>query len=410
MLVPVLFALLGHGFLWVALVNRSHGTAMPHSLCKPLTVAMFALAGGIPLGFAAGLATAGLNPLDGRDWLELPWPVILYALVCFGCGLAAFTAWVRRWVFFRPPAIQRFEHGRRLEMPPPTGSPGRHGPRQSWLARLPGNEIGQLEVVERGLQLPRLPPALDGLTVLLLADLHFTGRVAKEYFQELVRACNALGPDLVAIAGDLIDDDAYIAWVRDTVAGLVAPGGVYFVLGNHDSRHDAARLRRALVDGGLVDLGGRWEEVEIRGQRIVLAGNELPWFSPAADFHGAPPPSSRGGPPRILLAHSPDQLPWARARQVDLLLAGHSHGGQIQLPLVGPVFAPSRWGLRYVYGVYDVPPTVLCVTRGVSAKLPIRWHCPPEVVMLTLYTGLRTPRACVAGLQGGEPAALEATS
>jgi len=389
MLLPVLFALLGHGFLWVALVNRSHSTAMPYALARPLTVAMFALAGGIPLGLAAWFAAAGLHPLRGHDWLELPWPATLYAAVCCGCGLVALAAWVRRRVFSRPPTIQRFEHGRRLEMPSLPGNPAETGPRQSWLARLPGNEIATLELVERGLQLPRLPPALDGLTILLLSDLHFTGQVGKEYFRHVVRACNAIRPDLVAIVGDLIDDDAYIPWVQDTVAGLVAPGGVYFVLGNHDSRHDAARLRRALVDGGLVDLGGRWQQIEIRGQPIVLAGNELPWFSPAADLQSAPPPCSQGGPPRIVLAHSPDQLPWARGRDVDLLLAGHSHGGQIRLPLVGPVFAPSRWGLRHVYGVYHVPPTVLCVTRGVSAKLPLRWNCPPEVVKLTLYAGTR---------------------
>ena len=100
------------------------------------------------------------------------------------------------------------------------------------------------------------------------------------------------------------------------------------------------RLLAVLAECGLVHLGGRWIEIAVRGQRLVLAGSEQPWLLRAADLADCPPRA--GGPPRILLAHTPDQLAWARQSDADLLLAGHIHGGQIRLPLVGPIFSPSR--------------------------------------------------------------------
>jgi hypothetical protein len=247
-----------------------------------------------------------------------------------------------------------------------------------------GNEILQLDVVQRELELPRLSPALDGLTILHFSDLHFTGCVDQGYFRELVRQCNALDPDLVAITGDLIDDSRYIAWIPQTLGKLVGRYGVYFVLGNHDARHDVTRIRGTSIDCGLVDLGGRWIEIEVRGQRVVMAGNELPWLPPAADLRPAPPPSSRGGPPRIALGHGPDQLPWAVANEIDLFLVGHTHGGQIRIPVVGPIFSPCLTGVRYARGTFYAPPTVLHVTQGVSARVPVRINCPPEIVKLTL--------------------------
>ena len=117
---------------------------------------------------------------------------------------------------------------------------------------------------------------------------------------------------------------------------------------------------------------------------VILAGNELPWFVPAADLRDCPPRAAPSGPPRIGLAHTPDQLDWACANEFDLLLAGHTHGGQICLPLVGPLFVPSIVGVRYAAGVFGRGPTVLHVTRGVSGELPVRWNCPPEIVRLVV--------------------------
>ncbi|MFM9069268.1 MAG: metallophosphoesterase, partial [Planctomycetota bacterium] len=93
---------------------------------------------------------------------------------------------------------------------------------------------------------------------------------------------------------------------------------------------------------------------------------------------------------RLLLAHSPDQWRWAREHQFQLVLAGHTHGGQIVFPGIGPVIAPSLDGVEYAGGVYEVAGRVMHVSRGISGKTPVRWHCPPEVTLLTLVSDRAT--------------------
>jgi len=110
-----------------------------------------------------------------------------------------------------------------------------------------------------------------------------------------------------------------------------------------------------------------------------LAGNERPWFSPLATD---PLPT---GVLKLLLSHSPDQLPWARRRGFDLMLAGHTHGGQVRFPLIGPVVCPSWHGTKYACGFFDESPTLLHVSRGSSSYFPYRLNCPPEITKLTLH-------------------------
>jgi predicted MPP superfamily phosphohydrolase len=253
------------------------------------------------------------------------------------------------------------------------------------IVHLPGNESLKLDLTERGLDVPRLPSALEGLSIVHLSDLHFTGRIGKPFFDEIVRMSNALEPEIVALTGDIVDKPPLIDWIPDTLGRLKARYGVYFIFGNHDLRVDWRRLQRVMEDCGLVYLGGRWKVVEVRSQSVLLAGNELPWFKPAADLNTCPP--RREVPFRLLLAHSPDQLPWARKGDGDLLLAGHTHGGQIRLPMIGPVFAPSRDGVQFASGLFHAPPTILNVSRGLSAELPLRMNCTPEIIHLTLHGG-----------------------
>src|SRR5262249_5702051 len=87
---------------------------------------------------------------------------------------------------------------------------------------------------------------------------------------------------------------------------------------------------------------------------------------------------------KILLAHTPDQITWARRLGFDLMLAGHTHGGQIRFPLIGPVVCPSWHGTRYSAGFYDEPPTLLHTSRGTASLMPLRWNCRPEITKLTL--------------------------
>ena len=388
------WAFVGHMALSVAFVNRVHATGIPVRLGKLVWLSAALLITLVPALFGYWFHVRGLRfgPGMGLGWL--PAAAVPYLVTCWAAATLAAVDWLRRRVLHRSPGPLRSDRRRvvRLLQNGPDESGERH--QHHFLVRFPGNQMLSLDVAERGLDLESLPEALDRFTIVHMTDLHFTGRVAKAYFEEVAQICNTLRPDLVAITGDLIDKPRCIAWIPQTLGRLESRYGVFYVLGNHDLRVDTTRLRAALGEAGLTYLGGRWIELAVGRRSIVLAGNELPWIAPAADLGRAPPPASAGGPPRIALAHSPDQLPWARRHQVDLLLAGHLHGGQIHLPVLGPVLSPSRSGVTYASGTFHDPPTVMHVGRGLSGEIPLRFNCPPEITRLVLHAprGGTSPR------------------
>jgi uncharacterized protein len=386
-LVLPLLALLGHAFFWIGLVNRMHAFGISRRIVKLLTIVFFACALLIPIGIGRfcdigpeGFATLPCKPVEAETLVLL---VTAYVVLCW--ALAPITLlrliWMR--VFTPTPEIVRF-HGRQpAAIDVASAAGGRRG--HHWLTRLPLNEILRMEVTQWILDVPRLPPALDGLSIVHLSDTHFTGRIGKAYFHEAVRVSNELQPDLVCITGDIVDKSVCIDWIADTLGRLTARHGVYVVLGNHDRHVDYGRLRRALPESGLVDLGGRWRSVVINGAPVELGGHEGPWFDGLVDASARS--SGAFHAPyglRIVLAHTPDQFAWARRNDVDLLLAGHTHGGQIRIPPLGAILSPTWDGVKYISGVFYNPPTILHVTRGLSADLPIRWNCPPEIACLRL--------------------------
>ena len=119
----------------------------------------------------------------------------------------------------------------------------------------------------------------------------------------------------------------------------------------------------------------------------MIAGDETPWMGSAPQWPDRHPPDIATSPElRILLSHTPDNLPRARTDGVHVMLSGHNHGGQVQLPLIGPVFSPSRYGCRYAGGAFWEPPTLLHVSRGLAGRHPLRWHCRPEITVLELVS------------------------
>ena len=149
-------------------------------------------------------------------------------------------------------------------------------PRRHWLARLPLNEIVRLDVTRWAVDVPRLDPALDGLKIVHLSDFHMTGHVVKGYFREVVRVANELRPDLVALTGDYVDRRQCLDWITEALGESTARYGVFFVLGNHDTRVDSEGVRRRLGQSGFVDLGSREQQIDVRGMPVLLAGDERP--------------------------------------------------------------------------------------------------------------------------------------
>ncbi len=382
LLVLIFLAMAGHVLLWAEVVNRSHGFGLRRRWIKASLLLVAAIAVGIPLAYCVVLARNGWGAVLPDSWSELLRPASLYLVVCWAAvAVAAVRVVHERWLR-RPPSALRHHRENLIDL---AGGTDVAEHEHHFLVRMPGNESLQLDVAERALELARLPECLEGLTVMHLSDLHFTGRVGKAYFDQVVRLANETEPDLVVITGDLADVNECIDWIPDTLGRLRSRWGSYFVLGNHDLLIDTVRLRRTMVDSGLTDLGNRWLEVPVRETSVVLVGDELPWIKPGPDLGDAPPPAPRG-PLRIVLTHTPDQLGWARRHEADLLVAGHLHGGQIRLPLLGALLSPSRASVKYAQaGVFHAPPTVMHVSRGVSGMYPIRLNCPPEIVRLVLH-------------------------
>jgi predicted MPP superfamily phosphohydrolase len=381
----LLVAAIGHAAIWAASVNRTHASGWPHALVKRLDKLEFMLLFLPPPAVAIWMFWIPAESLMPWRIFAAPAVPAMYALggyliVCWLAAAYVFLAYLRRVLFSDVSAVLRFHRRRSLNTRSVLHSPDH--PHHA-LVHLPGNQCLKLDLTERGLDVPRLPTGLDGLSIVHISDLHYTGHIGKSFFEEMARMSNALEPDIVAVTGDIADKDRCIDWIPDTLGRLRARYGVYYIFGNHELRVDWKRMRRVLDDCGLIYVGGRWRTLEIRGESLLLAGNELPWFKPAADPRTFPPRSEV--PFRLILAHSPDQLQWARQADADLVLAGHTHGGQIRLPFIGPILSPSLKGVEYASGLFHVPPTILNVSRGLSGEVPLRLNCAPEIIHLTLH-------------------------
>ena len=384
----ILAALLGHAVLWVGIVNRIHGVGISRWLVDSITlacvIAFFAVPLAALIGVVGGMPLPTLFVGSGGGLA-----ITRYAELCVLLLIA--SAGYRWWLSAhteRSGALVS-ESADEVELAAAqrgdvTVLAAEGVPRT--LARMPGNQLLRPVLTRKELAIPRLPQALDGLTIAHLTDLHMSGRVRMEYFRELVELTNTESPDLIALTGDLVEYDPQLAWVEETLAQLTASEGVYFVRGNHDKKMDHARLRSALAAAGHVDLCHAWSDRDVRGCKIRFVGNELPWFPPAGDPVG----DGAAVDIKIALAHGPDQFGWAVDNDLDLILAGHNHGGQIRLPLLGAVVTPSTHGTRYNSGVFRRGETVMHVSRGVGSLAPLRFNCRPELAILTLRTPKKT--------------------
>lgn len=323
--------------------------------------------------------------LAGSSWdsvTPLEIVVVTIGMIGFGLLVRSSLAYLR----YRPPACQISCETTVIDFRQMNGGQPWHetlvGPRpMRRIALLPGNEQFSLEVSTQTYVLPRLPKEWDGLSIVHLTDTHFCGAVTRQYFEAVCERAAALKPDLFIFTGDLLDDQLLLEWLPETLGRLKAPLGQYFILGNHDWYLDSEAIRREFERLGWTDMSSRSQAVTSTkaSSPIILAGDETPWM-------GTHPilPSEPNSAFRILLSHTPDNIEWARRQRIDLVLAGHTHGGQIRLPIIGPVYAPSRHGCRFASGVFWLNPTLLCVSRGISGREPIRYQCRPELTKLIL--------------------------
>ena len=255
-------------------------------------------------------------------------------------------------------------------------------------------EIGrhEIDVIERPISVRNLPDSFHGYRIVQISDIHFDEFTEPYFLREVIRRVNALNPDVVLLTGDFVTVGAF-TFVSGTHAAyrcaellttLTCPLR-FAVLGNHDVGVGAHTVIDALQSNGIPVLVNRHLPIERNGARIWLSGVQDPGTSrPDLDLAIPNQPDA----PVILMAHEPDyaltiqQHP--RAKFVDLILSGHSHGGQIRLPFLGPVVLPPL-GRIYPEGHYHLDNMQLYVNRGIgTVGLPFRLNCPPEITVLTL--------------------------
>lgn len=256
-----------------------------------------------------------------------------------------------------------------------------------------------LEVTRTTIHLRGLPQGLEGLRIALLTDLHAGEGTSLGLIRRACRLTMREKPDLVALTGDFAADDAEsFADVLEAIGCLRAPLGVYAVPGNHDHVVGIRTWNREVAaHPTITDLTNMALLRDVRGARLCIAGvDDLSKGTPQLD--ALPPPEMRET--TILLAHDPAQAERARRAydQVDLVLSGHTHGGQVRLPWLGAIRSPAARDKLYDEGLRRRPWTQVYTSRGVgTVHLPVRFFCRPEIAILTL-TGAPRP---LSGRGGG---------
>ena len=238
-------------------------------------------------------------------------------------------------------------------------------------------ERHHLELTEADLPVSGLAPALDGLRIALLTDIHHSQLVPAADVSAAVQMALATHPDLIVLGGDYVTygDRRFVAPVAELLAPLHAPHGVFAILGNHD---DDREMPAALASKGFTVLKDQRTRVTIHGEPLLLAGIRF-WTRRSTDLARV----LRGvDGTTILLAHDPRRLAEAAALGVPAVLSGHTHGGQVVLPGMGMV-VKNRFPVVSGLGFRDS--TSMFVSRGIgTVYVPVRINCPPEVALVTL--------------------------
>jgi len=229
----------------------------------------------------------------------------------------------------------------------------------------------------------------NGLKVAVLSDLHVgSPHLGLVKLQQIVKQTNAEAPDLIVLLGDYVIHGVVggrfveLEAIAATLKDLQAPLGVVAILGNHDWWYDGEQVRAALQQVNIRVLENEIMQIQHAGRSFWLVGLADLWTR-TPDIQSSLQKITDNNP-AIVLTHSPDVFPDIPER-VTLTLAGHTHGGQVNLPLVGRPVVPSKFGQRYAAGHIIEQGRHLFVSTGIGTSIiPVRFRVPPEIVILTL--------------------------
>lgn len=394
-LILLALLVLGHIGFWIALFNRINATGLHRRQIKTIEKGIVLVCLLLPLVLLS--IDYRIDPESSKmnRWLgyilgqtELPKVSIwsfTYGLFAILYGLVGGIVWLTHRPQFHiahnRQTILQTHIEQNLDRKNPNWQLGNKAQKS---LRLPGNELMHLEANTKALWLDAIPDTFVGMKIGHLSDIHLTGQLPDEFYRHALMWLLSQRVDLVCLSGDIIDKSIALPSLPVIFGALNPEIPKVFVLGNHDR---ACRLdqtvRDVMSDLGWIDVGREDRRLQTARGKLAILGNERPWFhrelSPGFSLDGANALEFRIG-----VSHSPDQFPWAKRLGVSLLLCGHTHGGQIRFPWIGPIIAPSKYGSRFASGVFYQSPTLMHVSRGISGVHPIRLGCLPEVSILEL--------------------------
>ncbi len=253
-------------------------------------------------------------------------------------------------------------------------------------------ERTRVEVTSAEFFLPNLDPILDGFTIGLITDIHSSAYMPQAQMEKYVTLLNSLGCDLIAVNGDFINSSVEEVYpFTEAFSRLRAPYGVYGVMGNHDYYNlDPDRVAREVINSGIKLLFDENVSIVKNGASFSLLGVDDIGRGASAEKHiKSALGKTASGTPKVLLCHRPYYLPEASQLGIDLVLSGHTHGGQIVLGRVGEtVLAPASLASQFVWGRYQIGDCSMYVSRGIgTVGVPVRINCPPEITSIILRSG-----------------------
>jgi predicted MPP superfamily phosphohydrolase len=251
-------------------------------------------------------------------------------------------------------------------------------------------EPGHIETTHQSVKLPGWPAALEGFTVAHITDLHRSALVSRQFLADAIERVNALHPDLLVVTGDYLTDDGhekpatYVQDVADCFAQARATHGVIASLGNHDHWFNADLVTQKIQQAGIPVLRNQNTTITVHGAKLSIVGLGDLWTE-GVDMTNA----FRGldQTPAIVLMHNPDTFEHWTHPGTNLILAGHTHGGQVNIPVIGPPLVPSRYGQKYAHGLFRQRDSLMYVNRGLGVIWPgVRFNCRPEIAVFHLHS------------------------
>lgn len=252
-----------------------------------------------------------------------------------------------------------------------------------------------LETTDQEIHLARLPRAFHGFRIAQLSDIHIGPFMPEEEILRYVEITNGFKPDLVVLTGDFVTwKPAPQVQVVRALAGLKAPFGVFGCMGNHEAWAGVQEsISRLFAAQGVRILRSERTWIETQGERLNLIGvdyqtnkpHESRWGNLVSVYLKGAEPLIMPGVVNVLLSHNPNTFDRAAELNIDLSLAGHTHGGQITLEYIHPGLSPSRFVTQYVRGLFEKPGGQLYVNRGIGTiGVPMRIGSPPEITVFEL--------------------------